>query len=34
MAKVANFWINKGVKGFRLDAIPLIGKDVNKMTII
>lgn len=27
LTKVVNFWIDKGVKGFRLDVINLIGKD-------
>lgn len=27
MAKIVRFWIEKGVKGFRLDVINLIGKD-------
>ena len=28
-----NFWINKGVSGFRMDVIDLIGKDVDKNLI-
>lgn len=30
MIPIANYWIGKGVKGFRFDAIPLIGKDIRK----
>ncbi|WP_409021688.1 alpha,alpha-phosphotrehalase [Dellaglioa sp. P0083] len=29
MAKIVNFWRNKGVKGFRFDVINVIGKDVD-----
>ncbi|MDN6195056.1 MAG: alpha,alpha-phosphotrehalase [Atopostipes suicloacalis] len=29
LAKVVRFWMDKGVKGFRLDVINLIGKDQN-----
>jgi len=34
MIKAANFWINKGVKGFRFDAIAFIGKDVCKPLLV
>lgn len=34
MAKVANYWTKEGVKGFRFDAIPLIGKHThNPLTL-
>ena len=28
-----NFWINKGVSGFRMDVIELIGKDIDKLQL-
>ena len=28
IAKIINFWLDKGVAGFRMDAIELIGKDL------
>lgn len=31
--KMINYWINKGVEGFRLDVIDLIGKEPDKMIL-
>ena len=31
--KMINFWINRGISGFRMDAIELIGKDPDKKII-
>ena len=33
-AKIINFWIQKGVKGFRFDVIDMIGKDIDNKKII
>lgn len=31
--KMINYWIDKGIQGFRLDVIDLIGKDVDSMQL-
>jgi len=33
VAKICKFWLDKGCKGFRLDAIELISKDIDKNII-
>ena len=33
VAKIVKFWLDKGCRGFRLDAIELIGKDLEKNII-